>query len=158
MSQPGEYSSLVPKPLLAQVSRWLRGIQVVCFVGAGLKHAHDIWQGGWFPYAYAPPAVNVFWTTLVAWDTLTAGLLLWRPRVGVVLALLLMVTDVAVNSFVRFGQGFVDWYGGAPLQLQTLFLGFVAGAAPLVWLSAVRPTNALGVGASGTAKPNQAPP
>jgi len=112
-----------------------------------------MWQGGWLPYDWAPLPLNVFWTTLVAWDPLAAGLLLWRPRVGVALALLLMVVDVAVNSSVTYGLGSVDWYANVPLQLQTLFLGFVAGAAPLIWLSAGRAACAATSGAtSGAAK------
>src|SRR6476469_4377564 len=89
-------------------------------------------------YDWAPLPLNVFWTALVVWDPLVAGLLLWRPRVGVALALVLMVVDVAVNSAWTAGQVPVDWYGNVPLQLQTLFLGFVAGAAPLIWLATGR--------------------
>jgi hypothetical protein len=138
MSERDRDSSPPPAPDLSQVSRWLRGIQAVCFVGAGLTHAQDMWKGGWLPYDYAPLPANVFSATLVVWDPLAAGVLLWRPRVGVALALLLMVVNVAVNSSVANGQGRMDWYDYVPLQLQTLFLGFVAGAAPLIWLAGGR--------------------
>src|SRR5262245_25879515 len=121
-----------PAPF-SQASQWLRGIQAVCFLMAGLNHAWDMWQGGWLPYGWAPLPLNVFWTSLAAWDVLAAGLLLWSPRAGTVLALVLMVVDVAVNSSWKSSRGPEDWYESVPLQLQTLFLGFVAGCAPLIW-------------------------
>lgn len=80
--------------------------------------------------------MNIFWTTLVAWDPLAASLLLWHPRGGIAVALWLMVVDVAVNVSWACCLGPVDWYRNDPLPLQALFLGFVVGAAPLVWLSA----------------------
>jgi hypothetical protein len=138
MFERGEGSSTASAPDLSRVSRWLRGVQAVCFVAAGLTHALDMWKGGWLPYGYAPLPVNVFSATLVVWDPLAAGLLLWRPRVGAALALLLMLVNVAVNSSVANGLAPMDWYDYVPLQLQTLFLGFVAGSAPLIWLSECR--------------------
>jgi hypothetical protein len=59
-----------------------------------------------------------------------------------------MVSDVAVNSYAKYGLGFGGWYGDLSLQLQTLFLGLVIGAAPLIWLSersAVAPRMATGL-------------
>src|SRR5262245_16871521 len=111
MSERGEDSAPASTRALSQVSRWLRGVQAVCFVVAGLNHAQVMWQGGWLPHDWAPLPLNVFWTTLVVWDLLAAGLLLWRPRVGIALALVLMVVDVAVNSSWTSYRGPVDWYG-----------------------------------------------
>src|SRR5262249_4005053 len=142
MPEGGEGPSPVSTPALSQVSRWSRGLQALCFVGAGLTHVRDMWQGGWLPYHYVPLPINVFTTSLVVWGPLAAYLLLWRPRAGVALALLIMVVDVAVNSTVAAGLGPMDWYDYLPLQLQTLFLGFVAGSAPLIWLSAGRGASA----------------
>src|SRR5437588_5649604 len=89
--------------------RVLLAVQALCFLGAALHHAHDLWQGGWLPYQFVPLAVNGFWTALVFVDPLTAALLLWRPRAGVVLALLVMLADVAVNSYVKYGLDRYDW-------------------------------------------------
>jgi len=153
MSERGGGSSPASACGLSRAGRWLRGIQAVCFVVAGLGHALDMWQEGWLPYDWAPLPLNVFWATLVVWDPLAAGLLLWRPRAGVALALVIMVVDVAVNSSWKAARGPVDWYENVPLQLQTLFFGFVAGATPLIWLSAGRAACATTSGAtSGVAK------
>src|SRR5262245_4975067 len=99
--------------------RVLLAVQALCFLGAALQHARDIWQGGWLPYPFVPLAVNGFWTALVFLDPLAAALLLIRPRAGVVLALLIMLTDVGVNSYVKYGLELYDWRGDVSLQLQT---------------------------------------
>ena len=140
MSQRGEDSLAGPARALSRVGRWLRGIQAAGFLLAGLTHARDMWRWGWLPYDWVPLPANVFTTSLVVWDPLAAGLLLWRPRAGVALALLIMVANVAVNSYTVSALGPLDWYDYVPLQYQTLSLGFVAGAAPLIWMSGgVRP-------------------
>lgn len=148
MSQQGDGSLPAPRRALCRVGRWLRGIQATGFVLAGLTHAWDMWRWGWLPYDWVPLPVNVYLTSLVVWDSLAAGLLLWRPRAGVALALLIMVSNVAVNSSTVSGLGPLDWYDYFPLQFQTLSLGFVAGAAPLIWMSAGRPAPAATSGAA----------
>ena len=115
------------------VTRWLRVIYALCLTGAGLNHANDIWQGGWLPYWTAPLALNGYWTSLAVLDLMAAALLLWWPRMGLVLTVAIMVSDVAVNSYARWVLGFGGWYFEVSLQLQTLFLGFVAGSFPVVW-------------------------
>ena len=113
--------------------RCFLAVQAVCFVGAGLNHVRDIWRGGWLPYEGAPLPMNAYWTALAPLDLLAAGLLFCRPKAGVAVALLIMVSDVAVNSYAHYGLGFSGWYADLSLQLQSTFLGFVVGAAPLVW-------------------------
>jgi membrane protein HdeD len=132
-----EGQSPVTPPSMSLLVRWLLTVQALCFVAAGLNHAHDIWQGGWLPYGVAPLPINAFWTALAGIDLLAAGLLLSRPRAGVLLALLIMVSDVAVNSYAKYGLGFRGWHTDLSVQLQSLFLGFVAGTAPLVWWSGI---------------------
>src|SRR5262249_23751027 len=95
-----------------------------------------IWLDGFLPYRHVPQAINIFWTSLTVLDLLTVALIWFRPRAGVVLALSIMVADVAVNSYVNFGlqqDPWVHWYACASIQLQSLFLGFVAGTAPFLW-------------------------
>ena len=117
-------------------SRFTVWFEALCLLGAGLNHVRDVWQRGWLPYTFAPMPVNVFWTALTFLDVLAAALLLWRPRAGVVLAVTIMLSDVVVNSYGKYGLGFGGGWNDLPLQGQTWFLGFVLGAAPLVWWSA----------------------
>jgi hypothetical protein len=42
-----------------------------------------------------------------------------------------MLSDVAVNSYVTYGLNLAASF--APLQLQTLFLGFVFGSIGFLW-------------------------
>jgi hypothetical protein len=149
MSQRGDDSLPASEGALSRVGRWLRGIQAAGFLLAGLTHAWDMWRGGWLPYHWAPLPANAFSASLVVWDPLAAGLLVWRPRAGVALALSILVANVAVNSAAASALGPMDWYDYGPLQFQTLSLGFVAGAAPLVWWSAGRPAPAARPGAAG---------
>jgi hypothetical protein len=114
--------------------RVLFAVYAVCFLGAGLNHAHDIWQGGLFPYRDAPPLLNAYWTSLTVLDPLAVLLLYRRPRAGMVLAVLIMVSDVALNSYAVYVlDESVWWRAAVTLQVQTLFLGFVAGSVPFAW-------------------------
>jgi hypothetical protein len=48
----------------------------------------------------------------------------------------IIVSDVMVNSYGRYGLGYSGWYYDVSLQVQTLFLGFVAGSLPFAWRGA----------------------
>lgn len=98
----------------------------LCLLGAFLGHIIQVWQGGWLPYRFAPLPLNIYWTSLTLLDPLAAVLLLWRPLAGLLLALLIIASDVAVNFFARFYLGF--HLGTFALSLQSLFfLAVVAG-------------------------------
>jgi hypothetical protein len=103
-----------------------------CMMIGGTNHALDIARGGLLPYRGVPMPLNAFWTLLCPLD-FAAALLLWRCRNwGIVLALVIIVTDVAVNSWVLYGSGLIV-PSFEPLQVQTLVLGFMSGAAAFVW-------------------------
>jgi hypothetical protein len=114
--------SALPRPVLASLS--------ACFLAACLLHARDMWHRGWFPYHSAPLPLNCFWTALVLLDLLAAVLLLTRPRSGLVMALVIMTVDVAVNVFARYDLHFFRHTRGTTLLLgQLLFLAAVSAAA-----------------------------
>lgn len=104
----------------------------LCLIGGGTTHVIDIISGGIFPYHGVPYAINVFWTSLAILD-FAAVVLLWaRSNLGLLLTTAIMLVDVAVNSYASYGLG-IAFQSFAPLQAQTLFLGFVVGAFPIVW-------------------------
>ncbi len=103
----------------------------ICLITAGLGHALDIWRGGWMPYIQAPPAMNLYWTLLAIFDMLAAGLLFLRLRVGLMFVLIIMTSDVLINSYGTYRLHVLE--GGWSLQLQSLFLGLVIGAMPNLW-------------------------
>jgi hypothetical protein len=91
----------------------VRIVFALCLAAASIVHVNDVWQHGWFPYRFAPLPLNVYWTVLAFLDALAALLLLVRPRAGLVLTLLIIVSDVALNVFARSYLG---------LRLQTFAL------------------------------------
>lgn len=107
-------------------SLWIRLIYSVCLATGALMHWLDIAAAGWFPYRFAPLTFNAYWTGLAFADPL-AALLLWhgRPAIrwtGALLTLAIMISDVAINSYVRLYIAELPLFA---LTLQSAFLGFV---------------------------------
>ena len=80
-------------------------------------------------------ALNVYWDALTLLDPLTVVLLWIRLKVGVIMAVVIMVSDVIINSYA-YGQGVFGEPvpGMVPvfLLLQALFCLFVLVTAPLL--------------------------
>jgi hypothetical protein len=94
-------------------------------------HWHDIYHDGFLPYKAAPFAINIFWTMLAFVDVLTAYLLIRQRKLGLILALVIMTMDVGINLYAAYESDLFPAFW--PLQLQTLFLGFVLGSAGFLW-------------------------
>ncbi len=112
-----------------------RGILILlslCLAAGGSSHVADIIRGGVFPYDGVPFPINAFWTSLAVLD-FTAVLLLWKRRnLGVLLTLAIMCADVFINSYATYWLR-IPFKSFAPLQAQTLFLGFVLGVSASIW-------------------------
>jgi len=122
---------------MSKTTRTFLIILSMCLAAGGIRHVIDIVQGGFLPYDGVPLPLNAFWTSLAFLD-LAAVFLLWRQRnLGVMLATAIMVADVSINSYASYGLG-IAFRSFAPLQAQTLFLGFVVGAIPIVWKTNTR--------------------
>ena len=107
-------------------------VVVAGFFTGVVTHGLDFLERGPRPYAGEPLALEAFWSALLLLDASTVILLLiGRRKAGLILALVIMVVDVAANSVAHHGLGFgaVAW----KLQLQTLFLGFVLGSVGFLW-------------------------
>lgn len=108
------------------------GVYVACFTIGTLSHARDFWVLGLRPYAGAPTVLEAFWSSLVVLDAIVVGLLLFgKRRRGLVLAAIIMVCDVAANSYAFFVLG-IEGFAVA-LPLQAAFLGFVLGSIGFLW-------------------------
>ncbi|WP_293901188.1 hypothetical protein [Phenylobacterium sp.] len=79
-----------------------------------------------------PLASVIFWNSLTVLDPLAAVLLFLRPRLGVVLTLAIMVSDVGHNIWAIAAFDAMVW----PVAAQALFLIFVLATAPLIWRDA----------------------
>jgi hypothetical protein len=107
-------------------------IYALCLLSGTSTHAYQISVEGWLPYKAVPVPLNVYWTWLVVADFIAVVLLFWRPRLGIALTLLIMISDVSINSYALYGLNLIQY--PFALELQALFLGFVVGSAPFVWL------------------------
>lgn len=79
------------------------------------------------PYDFAPPPINLFWTSLLLWDAVAAALL-WRwPRLGLPFGVVVMLIDVGVNGWWAGSAGMVGQLGVWTLVAQAAFLGLLVG-------------------------------
>ena len=95
-------------------------------------HLADLWRHGWLPYHFAPLALNAYCTALTFFDALAAVLLLWQPRTGLALALLIITSDVTLNLFAHFYLR-LDL---KPLTLSLQVIFFVAVVAAISYARA----------------------
>jgi hypothetical protein len=108
------------------------GVYVACFAIGSISHALDFAVLGLRPYSWGPPLLEALWSSLVVLDPVAAALLLFgKRRAGLVLATIIMVCDVAANSYAFFVLG-IEGFAVA-LPLQAAFLGFVLGSIGFLW-------------------------
>lgn len=108
------------------------GIYIACFAIGTLSHALDFWALGLRPYSWGPPLLEAFWSSLVVLDFAVVALLLRGQRAwGLALAAIIMVSDVAANSYASFILGIEGFEVALPLQAS--FLGFVLGSIGFLW-------------------------
>ncbi len=66
------------------------------------NHITDLYIGGLFPYAEgagAPEIINIYWTSLTILDPMAIAMLVMNVRLGYVVAICIMVTDVPINIY-----------------------------------------------------------
>ncbi len=107
-------------------------VYLLCFGYGAFTHGYDFWRWGWWPYEFGPPFANLFWNLLLFLDAGVVALLVvgWR-RAGLILALLVMIADVSINSYAVFGLGIGGL--GFALIVQTALLGFILGSISFLW-------------------------
>jgi hypothetical protein len=85
--------------------------------------------GGIKNYGY-PLVTRLFWSSLTLLDPLAALLLFARPRSGLVLALAIIVSDVAHNSWITLRLGTpLNWQYWS----QVAFLVFIVATIRFAW-------------------------
>ncbi|MEM9053862.1 MAG: hypothetical protein AAGB16_00935 [Pseudomonadota bacterium] len=106
-------------------------VSVVLFLLGAAIHAFDIAVGGWLPYTYVPDWINAYWTALLPLD-LAAAIMMWRRmKLGIILALLIMISDVWINTLAHaiLGGGSIFW----GYIIQVMFLGFLLAFVGPYW-------------------------
>ena len=103
---------------------WIAG-----FLVGTTTHVIDLVVGGENAYDGFPLGTRVFWMSLTVLDPITAVLLARRRRAGIVLALVVILVDVAVNWTVFATIG-IPLFG---VVNQTLFAILLVSTAPMLW-------------------------
>lgn len=116
------------------VERAAIGVLVAGFAIGTVTHTLHLVNVGWIMFDDAPIWMNVYWTALTALDPLAAVLLICRRQIGLALGAAIILSDVGINGYALYGLGLP--FGFLSLQLQTLFCGFLLGAAGFLWRKA----------------------
>jgi hypothetical protein len=122
--------------ILMNAPQILRTVYAVCLVGATCVHVgthiqYGVLLGTLEGYGY-PVVTRYFWSSLTLLDPLAALLMFIRPRAGVSLAGVIIVSDVAHNSWI------LHHFGRAPdaaYWAQVAFLAFLLGTGKIAWQS-----------------------
>lgn len=104
---------------------WILGF----LVGTG-SHIVDLAIGGLNTYAQFPTGLRIYWVSLTFLDPLTIALLALRRRVGVVLGLAVILSDITVNWTVYLTVSGNPLWG---LVNQTVFAAIVVTTSPILW-------------------------
>ncbi|ENO1333041.1 hypothetical protein ACA712_002785 [Vibrio parahaemolyticus] len=97
----------------------------------GVVHLYDNIVDGLLPYDFAPRWLNIYWSALGLLDLLAVYLLVKHRRVGLVLMLLILMTNVIFSSHAHYTLEILD--NNVALQMKTLFLGFSLGVSIWLW-------------------------
>ncbi|HHK8460956.1 TPA: hypothetical protein ACQYBX_000097 [Vibrio parahaemolyticus] len=97
----------------------------------GVVHLYDNIVDGFWPYDFAPRWLNIYWSALGLLDLLAVYLLVKHRRVGLVLMLLILMTNVIFSSHAHYTLEILD--NNVALQMKTLFLGFSLGVSIWLW-------------------------
>ena len=104
------------------------------FLVGTCTHAAGLMKYGFLAYE-VPLAINLYWDLLTIADPLTSLLVWIRIKVGLVLAITIMATDIIINSYAYVQGVFGESEPGMiPLSLfvQSMFGLFVFVTAPVL--------------------------
>lgn len=113
------------------MGKMLLAILCICFFTGAATHIHHNAVFGIFPYSFAPVWMNAYWTLLGLFDLLVVYLLIYKLRAGLILGLLIMFSDVAINSYAYYVLDILS--DVLSLQLQSIFLGFTIASSIALW-------------------------
>ncbi len=114
-------------------SRWILWIYFGGFLVGAAAHAFDFAQNGWLPYAGAPLAINLYWTSLLALDLIVVFLIPLHPRWAALMAVAVMTSDILVDLYAAKAIWHTSILANTRLQGIVIFGGFVLATAPIVW-------------------------
>ncbi len=110
--------------------RVILAVWIAGFLVGTVSHIADLAAGGLDTYARFPAALRVFWAGLTVLDPLVIAILAMRRRAGIVLALAVILADIAVNWTVLLTISGNPLYGAID---QTVFAAILAVTTPILW-------------------------
>ena len=114
--------------------RLIFAVYIFGFAYGTRNHIVDILADGWLGYDFVPLPINLYWTILTFFDPLAIFLLLSFPFSGIILSVLIMASDIAINAGVTvyfYYQTGIFSLGRLPLQIA--FGVFVFITTPIAW-------------------------
>jgi hypothetical protein len=99
---------------------------VIGFLVGTTTHTADLIAGGVNAYGGFPLGVRLFWVTLTVLDPVTAVLIIFRRRSGVVLGSTVIIADIAVNWTVFATVGGLSPFGVISQSLFALLIFLTA--------------------------------
>jgi hypothetical protein len=112
----------------------IRVLFAVCLLGAAFNHARaDIEHGLLWDYGFGNEALfasRIYWSALTVLDPLAAILLFVRPRAGIGLTVLIIVSDVIHNTYY---VAVSDQWTNPFYLSQVGFLVLVFALSPIAW-------------------------
>ena len=130
--------------LVQRGSLIVRSIWAACLLIAGANHARILLQNGLFwGYHGVGWASAAYWSSLTIFDPIVAALLFVRPKAGIVITVLLIVTNVIHNLVItahRIPEGeFLSRTASDPFVMSQIgFMLFVAATARMAWRGAAK--------------------
>ncbi len=124
---------------MPRLSFAVRVLFACCLLIATVNHIRsDVSHGLLWDYGYGPStylASRIFWAALTFFDPLAALLLFIKPRAGIVLTAVIILVDVAHNTFyVALKRQWLE-----PFYLsQVAFLVVVFLLSPIAWNGLIR--------------------
>jgi hypothetical protein len=116
-----------------RVVKILFAVYALGFLFGTWNHVLDLRHGGFLPYTYAPLAFNIYWTSLTVLDPLAVFLLFVLPYYGMVLAVFIMVSDLAVNLYAGCILFPGTTMSDTTLLSQAAFSLFLFVTVPMAW-------------------------
>jgi hypothetical protein len=119
--------------------RAIFAVYIFGFAYGTRNHIVDILADGWLGYDYVPLPINLYWTLLTFFDPLAILLLLSFPFAGILLSVLIMASDIAINIgvtvyfYYQTGMLTLD-----RLPLQIAFGIFVFLTSSMAWKTVKR--------------------
>lgn len=117
------------------------GVLVAGFAIGTITYTLLLINIGWVVFGAAPVWMNGYWALLTGLDPIAAALLLYRRPIGLAVGAVIILSDVGINSYALYGLGLP--LGFSSLQFQTLFCGFLLGAAGFLARQGSKPAIAL---------------